>query len=237
MGKVSTRKARSSGTVVKRLVENAPLSPMAEKAIEQIAAAFAKQIDEEVFARKYAPVKAVLKLVGAGAFLAASIVAPNLPRTLKPFRSDPDEYHAWKRFNIPYLKRSLQRLERQKFVVIKEINNQQVVEMTDRGKRKILHCAIDELAIKKPKHWDGTWRLVSYDIPGTQTRVRVVFREYLCAWGFYPLHESALLHAYSCEQEVEYLKEYLGIGPYVRIFTVTKIENDEPFREFFGIAS
>jgi DNA-binding transcriptional regulator PaaX len=77
--------------------------------------------------------------------------------------------------------------------------------------------------------------LVSYDIPGNLKALRKTFREYLCLWGFFPLHESVLLHAYPCEKQVEFLREYLGVGEYVRIFMVSKIENDRLFRDFFGI--
>lgn len=219
----------------KERLEDLPLSKSTETHIEQIAKALSKQIDNELLRKKCAPASQILKLVGAGAFLAASIAIPNLPKILKPFLINEDEYEVWKRFNIPYLRRTLQRLEKQKLVEIREDGKFQTVEITDAGRRRILKYAIDELAIEKPKIWDGKWRLVSYDIPGKLKNLRNVFREYLLAWGFYPLHESMFLHAYPCEKQVEFLREYLGIGKYIRLFLVLKIEQDRPFREFFGI--
>jgi len=203
--------------------------------IDELAKILAKQIDAEVFERKYAPMREVLKLVGAGAFLAASAVAPNLPRALKPFLNDSEEYDTYKRFNIPYLKQTLKRLERQKLVEIDEEEGKQVVKITEAGRQKILRYALDELAVEKPKYWDGEWYLVSYDIPEDLRFKRVILSEYLRAWGFYPLHQSVFLHAYPCEKQVEFLREYLGVGEYVRIFTVSKIENDKVFRDFFGV--
>lgn len=216
-------------------IEDMPLSNIKDSLIEEIAKSLTKQIDKEVFDKKYTSAKTVLKLVGVGVFLAASIAMPNLPLVLKPFMKNENEFEAWKRFNIPYLKRTLRRLEKQKLVEIGEEGETQVVKITDSGKRRILKFAIDEVEIKKPRIWDGKWRMVSYDIPKNQEGVRKVFREYLKVWRFYPFHESLFLHAYPCERQVEFLREYLGIGEHVRILHVYKIENDKLFRNFFNV--
>lgn len=204
--------------------------------LAEISKGLSRQIKKEEFNKVYVPAKQILKLAGAGVFLAASIAIPKLPKALKPFYNNKkDDYEVWKRFNIPYMKRTLKRFENQKLVEIAEENNIQIVKITEAGKRKILKYAIDSLVIEKPKHWDGRWRLISYDIPGNMSVLRDAFREHLKAWRFYPLHESAFLHAYPCEKQVEFLRAYLGVGEYIRIFTVSKIENDKPFRDFFGV--
>ncbi len=213
--------------------ENIPL-PDREK-IDYLAKTLTKQIDREVFEKKSAPIKEVLKIVGAGVFLAASFAVPNLPLALKPFITDTSDRESWKRFNIPYLKRVLYRLEKQKLVEIEEENNVQIVKITDRGRRRILKYSLDELAVEKPKKWDGIWRLVAYDLPEKMSHARNILREYLRTWGFYPLQESVYLHAYPCIRQVEFLREYIGVGKYVRLFIVSEIENDKEFREFFGV--
>lgn len=216
-------------------LENLATSKINETLIADIAKSLGKQINKKDFEKKYTPVKNILMLVGAGVFLAASLAIPNLPLALKPFLKNQDEYESWKKFNIPYLKRTLRRLEKQKLIEISNQKDFQIVRITESGKRRILKYAIDELSIEKPKFWDGRWRLVSYDIPGNLKILRNIFREHLRVWGFFPLHESVLLHAYPCEKQVEFLREYLGVGEYVRIFIVTEIENDKIFRDFFGI--
>lgn len=209
--------------------------PINEALIGKISVSLAKQIDKELFAKKYARAADVLKLVGAGMFLAGVIVAPGLALALKPFIKKENEYDIWKRFNIPYLKRTLARLEKQRLVEIGEQQGMQVVKITQSGKRRILKFAIDELAVKKPTNWNGQWMIVSYDIPEHLKKLRRVFQEYLRAWGFYPLHESVFLHAYPCEDHIVFIREYLGISEYVRVFYVSRIENDELFRQFFGL--
>lgn len=210
---------------------------MDDKKVDELARVLSKQIDREVFDRKYTPIKEILKLVGIGMFVAGSMVVPNLPLAIKPLldKQRKEETKVWKRFNIPYLKRSLYRLEKQKLVEIYEDNGMQVVEITSQGKKRLLKMALDELAIEKPKFWDGSWRLVSFDLPEKLANIRKILVEYLKAWGFYQLHESVYLHAYPCFKQVEFLREYLGVGEHVRMMTVSQIENDKLFKDFFGV--
>lgn len=211
---------------------------MDERKIDELAKVLSRQIDKEIFDRKSAPVREILKLVGAGAFIAASLVMPNLPLALKPFLDHKrrSEYNVWKRFNIPYLKRALQRLEKQKMVEISEEEGMQVVKITNQGRQRILRMGLDEMEIKKPGIWNGRWILISFDLPEKLSKKRKVLVEYLSVWGFYPLHKSVYLHAYPCLKEIDFLREYLGIGEYVRVFMVSRIENDSLFREFFGVS-
>jgi len=211
---------------------------MNENNIDQLAKVLSKQIDKEIFLKKYAPARKVLILVGAGAFLTASILMPNLPLALRPFldKKRKDEREVWKRFNIPYLKRTLDRLEKQRLVEVTHADNgKQLIQITSQGKQRVLKFALDELKIEKPKIWDRRWRLISFDLPEKMASVRKILVEYLSAWGFYPLHKSVYLHAYPCLKEMDFLREYLGVGKYVRMFTVSEIENDTQFKEFFGI--
>lgn len=209
--------------------------PIIQKdSIEKLSMTLLRQIDEEDIDQKRAKISTILKLVGAGAFIGASFAFPQLPIVFKTFYRK-GENHAWRRFNIPYLKRTLKRLEKEKLVETEEKDGFQIVKVTDQGKRKIFKCALDELVIKKPKIWDKNWYLVSYDLPKKYGDARDYLREYLTVWQFYPLHESVFLHAYPCYNEINFLREYLGIGEFVRIFKVSQIENDQIFKDFFGV--
>lgn len=205
-----------------------------QDSINQISKILLKQIDNEIFRDKYAKVEPVLKLVGAGLLLAGTVVFPTLPMALKPFFRK-DESEPWKRFNLPYLKRTLERLEKQKMLKTSEENGVQIVKITENGKKRILRAALDELAIVKPKKWDGTWWLISYDLPQNLINQRKILRNYLRAWKFYPLHESVYLHAYPCYRQIEFLRAYLGIDQFLRVFKVSAIENSQFFKDFFGI--
>jgi len=209
------------------------INALKDEKIEELAKTLTRQIERKITEEKFLKAKEVLQLVAAGFFLSTSLVAPNLPRSFKKIFKE-DEV-AYKRFNIPYLKRTLARLQKEKLVEVAHDGKYEIVKITEKGKQKILKFAFDELEIKKPPVWDGKWYLVSYDIPEHFSFQRKIFRYYLTIWKFYPLQKSVFLHAYPCEKEIEFLKEYLGIDKYVNIFTVIRIENDQPFRDFFGV--
>lgn len=208
------------------------------KNIEVIAKSLKRKIDLEVRETKYAPVKEVLTLLAGGVFLAASVVMPGLSHGLKMFINQDDSYpdkDEWKRFNPSYLAKTVKALEKQKLVEIIEENDLQTIKITDRGKKKILRYALGELEIQKPKIWKEKWYFVTYDIPKGKDWLRNIMRDYLERLGFYRFHESLYIHAYPCQDEVEFLREYLGVVEYVKVLVVSRIENDKIFRDYFGI--
>lgn len=206
--------------------------------IEIIAKSLKKKFDLQERESKYAPAKEVLTLLAAGVFLAASIVMPGLSSGLKMFINQEDSYpdkDEWKGFNPSYLAKAIKMLERQKLVEIIEENGLQTIKITDRGKKKVLKYALDELEVQKPKIWDGRWYFVTYDIPRGKDWLRNIMRDYLEKLGFYRFHESLYIHAYPCRDEVEFLREYLDVAEYVKVLVVSRIENDEIFRDYFGV--
>ena len=219
----------------KRRLEDIPISSELAASINDLSRTLLKDVFINKAEEVWTNAESVLKLVGMGAFLAAAIVTPNITRVFKPLSYDPKEKDVWKRFNIPYLKRKLKRLERQKLVVIKNVGGETQIEITNSGQKRILKFALEKLAVKKPKVWSGHWYLVSYDVPNSLSHLRAVIREYFRAWGFYPIQESVYLHAYPCEQVIAFFREYLGIADCVRIFQVSKIEDDAEFRKYFDI--
>lgn len=208
------------------------------KNIEIIAHALQKKFNLQEKERKYASAKEVLTLLAGGAFLAASIFIPGLGKGLRMFINQNDHYpnkKEWEKFNSAYLAKAIRRLEKQKFIEIEEKDDLKIVKITDRGKRRVLAYALNELDIEKPKIWNGKWYFVTYDIPKGKDWLRKIMRDFLKRLGFYRFHESLYIHAYPCLKEIEFLREYLGLGEYVKVLVVSRIENDRVFRDYFGI--
>ena len=57
---------------------------LTQASIDQFSKTLLRQVDDKIFREKYAKVEPVLKLIGAGLFLAGAIVAPSLPKALIP---------------------------------------------------------------------------------------------------------------------------------------------------------
>ena len=188
--------------------------------------------------RTYASVKHILTYLGIGATIATAFVSPNAAGAIaKTFFSPSFSYdpEGWKRYNKGYLRQSLRRLEAQKLVQYAVAEGQDIVTITKEGKTKILKYALENLEIKKPKVWDGKWRVVIYDIPARDRSLQWVIRDALKSMGFYQMQESVYLFPYPCYDEVEFLRSFYGVGAMVKYLLVTKLEDDTSYREYFGV--
>ncbi len=203
--------------------------------IEKLAFNLCQKYEKELKDKKFLSAKNILNLIGAGIFSLTEFTPSNVYKFTRPYLLDSEVYESWKRFNIPYLKRTLQRLEKQKVIEISEEKGKQIIKVNDKGRVKILKNAIDELRVEKPSFWNGKWWLVSYDLPEDLSNLRDGIRKYLLFLGFFPIHKSVYLHAYPCKEQIEFLREYFGIGEYIRIFKIEWIENDKLLKEFFDL--
>src|SRR3989338_9839342 len=89
--------------------------------------------------------KEILKALAVGAILASSLALPNLPQVLKFLGvvGAKDKYR---------VKRTIYNLKDKRLVDFYENG---VIEITEKGKKKILQYDIEEMNIKIPANWDG----------------------------------------------------------------------------------
>lgn len=184
---------------------------------------------------RYAKIRTVLLLLARGSMLAAALAAPGAAKFLSVFDEDNVDWQEWKLFNKRYLRRTIRKLEQQKLVEIEEKGDKAIVKLTQSGQKRVLEFGLESLVIRKPEKWDGRWTLVFYDVVHGRKAVRERLRHYLLSAGFYQLQESVYLHAYPCEKEVEFLRHLLDVAGEVRIIFADKIENDQLFRDYFGV--
>lgn len=216
-------------------MKNSQLPLPSDDSIKRIALSIEKQIAKKDRTTKYAPVKDVLTLLGRGAIIASVFLAPGAAKGFADLIKDTPDYDAWKRFNPSYLRRTLKLLQKQKQIEIVYKNSKKIISLTQRGKRKILQYSLDTLSIDAPKHWDGLWRIVMYDIPKEKQKMRDPFRNMLIHLGFYPMQESVYLYPYSCFDEIEYLRQYYFLDITVQYVLVKSIENDSAYKTFFSL--
>lgn len=101
-------------------------------------------------------------------------------------------------------------------------NGEAVYRITSWGKTKLIYSI--PLARYTGKKWDGIWRLVSFDIPEKEAKLRKWLRKKLKELGFGMLQESLWLIPHDLGQvfeefiEHENLKDYIVIWEGKRIF-------------------
>lgn len=128
------------------------------------------------------------------------------------------------------------KLKKQGYIDIQQRNHQIFISLTNKGKKKAGRFQIDSLKIKKPKKWDGMWRLVIFDIPHLRSVQRNAFRGKLIELGFVPLQKSIWICPYPCKDEIALLRDFFGLSEKeIRLVTAKNIENDSHLRRIFKL--
>ena len=131
---------------------------------------------------------------------------------------------------------ALWRLKRDRLIITSQKSNKTfVVELTEKGSRKVREFQFVDLAIKIPKRWDGVWRIVIFDIPNKRNAGRETLRSKIKELDFYQLQKSVWVFPYPCEKEIEFITELFHLYPYVQIIEATKIKNDAKLRKYYGL--
>lgn len=191
-----------------------------------------KKVTKKVL--EYPGAKEVLALLGAGSLLALAVTMPGATKIVKEIL-DETSSGEWKKYNQWYLARTLRRLRKQKRVKLEFDGEKTIVKLTGLGKKKILAYSLGEIEIRRPRFWDRKWRLIIYDVPNKKRYAADRLSRLLDKLGMYRLQKSVFLCPFPCEEQVEFLREYLEIGDNVWLLTVSHFENDKAFRDYFGI--
>lgn len=132
--------------------------------------------------------------------------------------------------------KALERLKRNKLIILGEENGNFKVGLTEKGKRVVKEIQLDNMKPEKPAVWDKQWRIVIFDIPDKyKRRARDALREKLKEMKFYPLQKSVWVCPYPCEKEIQFLCEFFEITPYVNIILAYNIYNDIKLRKYFKL--
>lgn len=177
--------------------------------------------------------KMIVLAAGTGILLTATAIMPGLTIGLNAIAEILEE----KQGRVPKrkLKRAVRNLARKKIISIKEVDGELLVSFSEEGKKLFYKYKIDELKIKKPKRWDGKWRVVIFDIPEKKRLARDVLRNKLKELGFYSLQKSVFVYPYDCQREIELIKTVYEIGPYVYFLLVEGIDRQKRLEKFFKI--
>lgn len=149
----------------------------------------------------YELTRAIISLIESGIAIGAELLFPGV--------GDRERWEKAKKRGV--LKTAIKRLEKRKLVSWSEVDGSPKLVLTENGKKKVLQYRIEELKIKKPKIWDGLFRVIIFDIPENKKGVREMFRKKLKELEFYQLQKSVFVSQYECHDEIEFLKNYYEI--------------------------
>lgn len=199
---------------------------------EKIQAVFAPE-KEAYFQRikkgieKYPLAKDTLLVLAGVGFVSLAILMPGLVMVVAKEEKQ--------RQRDDFLKR-LRRFKKDKLVEISEEKDGTTVRITKAGIKRALTYKLESMRIKKPRKWDGLWRLVIFDVPEKKKRQRDRFREDLQRLGFYMLNRSVFIHPFSCFDEVEFLRQVSGVGSEVTYIVAKSVETSVGLRDHFDLS-
>lgn len=167
-------------------------------------------------------------LQGAG-FLAVAMVAPKAVGMLGKMKLLPQE-----RYRV---QSALARMIEMGYVRLEKGSGAQKVRLTEKGEAFALLIAEGQARPKKPKRWDGKWRLVIYDLKNVSVGFRARVRSMLRSFGFVLLQNSVWAYPYDCEDLIFILKQELKLGGSLLYIIADQIENDRALRARFSLPS
>lgn len=142
----------------------------------------------------------------------------------------------WQKIDKQYLSVIIREFKKDKLVDYKEREDGSVcIVISERGKKRALEYQIDEIQIPQPKHWDGKWRLVMFDIPEKFRHGRDVLREKLKDLQFYELQKSVWIHPFPCEDEITFIVEFFELCRYVRFGELNSLTLEEELIKKFNV--
>ncbi len=181
-----------------------------------------KEVKSKIRASKVQ--KAVLQTVGAAGLLSVALLAPKALKALNMFGVNKNRERS--------INNSRKRLVENGLL---EYTKEGMLVLTFKGQKKLEEIERLGFKIKKPKKWDGKWRVLIFDIKENKRAVRNKIRMTLNFIGFVKLQNSVWAYPYDCEDLITLLKADFGVGREVLYLIVDKIENDKSLRNNFKL--
>ncbi len=186
------------------------------------------------FAKNHPLVSSAVQVLLATAILGGTItVAAAFPGIFKLIRNNAAAGKKAKRERYQKLWRSFYNLKKKNmFEKVGEGKDGVIYRFSEKGRAMVREFAVETLELENPKRWDGKWRMVMFDIPEKFKSKRLIFQRKLNELDFYPLQKSVWLHPFSCEKEINFLRDFLEIKPYVEIFELNEMPNGKALYYF-----
>lgn len=162
----------------------------------------------------------VLKVLAAGGIIIGTAALPVLPMVLV------QTVKLWREVNKRDLGRIVKRLQKQQMIAIREKGEKLSLEITEKGKRRLLEYDFEKLELKSRRR-DGKWRVIIFDIPEAKKKSRDAFRKKLIQIDCVRLQDSVFVSAFPCKDEIDFLCHYLEISDFVTLLRVGSIERGE----------
>ena len=167
----------------------------------------------------------ILGTIKVAGFVSLAVVAPNVIGAMGKMGliTSPQQKQV--------IRRSCERLVRQG--LLKRENG--TLRLTPRGEKTLQALSLRAQLRKRPKRWDGKWRVLIFDIPEYRASLRRRIRDSLREIGFVRLQHSVWVYPYDCEDFIALLKVDFRVGKDVLYMVVDALENENHLKRHFKL--
>ncbi len=175
--------------------------------------------------------KAILSTIFALGGLSVAFLAPKMTKVLAKF----EPQFMKNKFRKYSFNRSFTRLKNAGLIVFEKTGKGNFARLTPKGEAKLRQFELKDYKLKKPKRWDGKWRLLIFDVKEEHRNIRDKIRYTLKQIGFIHLQDSVWVYPYDCEDIIMLLKADFKIGKDLLYVIADSIENDQYIRKSFNL--
>ncbi len=130
-----------------------------------------------------------------------------------------------------HFQRTISRFQKQGWIKKREVNQKYFYELTKRGKIELLWRKLK--TDKTQKKWDKKWRILIFDIPEKEKKLRDFLREKLKSLEFVKLQESVWIYPFKVESSLKGFLQETGIWRHTCFLVADVVENDSALRKHF----
>lgn len=175
--------------------------------------------------------KVILSTIFALGGLSVALIAPKMTKVLAEF--EPEFMKSkYKKYSF---NRSLTRLKNTGLIIFEKTERGNFARLTLKGQEKLRQLRVNNFQIKKPKKWDGKWRMLIFDIKEERKGTRDKIRFTLKRIGFLRLQDSVWVCPYDCEDFINLMKADFKVGKDLLYVVADKIENDQFLLKYFKL--
>lgn len=158
-----------------------------------------------------------------GGVIVSSFALPNVALILKMFEAN--DYRD--RYKVT---RVIKNLKNKKLINIYEKEGEERIEITEKGKKRIVKYRIDELKLTRPKKWDGQWRIIMFDIPERFKKGRDALAKKMKDMEIYPMQKSVYICPFDCRDEIDFISEIFGVRKFVHYIIASDLGEGEELK-------
>jgi DNA-binding transcriptional regulator PaaX len=175
--------------------------------------------------------KTILLILGGGVALITLAAFPGLGYLINFLIKDKRLEGVSKK----HIRSSLHYLKSRKYLVWNTKEDKVRIEISEKGKKKILEYQFEDMKIPKPERWDGKWRVVAFDIPEKKRIARDALRRKFKQLGFFKLQKSLFAYPYPCREEINLIAEIYEIQPCFIFIETSYIDKEKLLLKHFGL--